>query len=147
MSNQPSSSEALKSTASSAASTVSQTVTPGDPNYDPNKDKDNFTKDNFTKDVHGNTMKKGDYKDQLSAAATGGEPHQPPSMAEKVLSYIPGMDSVFGEGGGKGEGGGGGEAKDGLPSRPAHDVQVVQLLRKQYQSKSGDGMPDPDEND
>lgn len=32
----------------------------------------------------------------------------------------------------------------GPPERPDHDVQVEQFLRKQYHSKSGDGMPDPD---
>jgi hypothetical protein len=30
------------------------------------------------------------------------------------------------------------------PHRPDHDVQVQQLLRKQYHGHSRDGMPDPD---
>ena len=30
------------------------------------------------------------------------------------------------------------------PKRPDHDVQVEQFLRKQYHSKAGDGMPNPD---
>lgn len=37
--------------------------------------------------------------------------------------------------------------KPGPPNRPDHDVQVEQFLRKQYHSKSGDGMPDPDAKD
>jgi hypothetical protein len=36
------------------------------------------------------------------------------------------------------------EQKAGPPERPDHDVQVEQFLRKQYHSRSGDGMPDPD---
>jgi len=36
---------------------------------------------------------------------------------------------------------------EGPPDRPDHDVQVEQFLRKQYYSKSGDGMPNPDSKD
>ena len=78
MSSQPSTLDSLKDTASSAAQTVSDTVKPADPNYDPNKDKDNFTKD-----IHGNTLKKGDYKHQLTEAAMGGPPQKEETMVEK----------------------------------------------------------------
>lgn len=39
------------------------------------------------------------------------------------------------------------EQKAGPPDRPDHDVQVKQFLRKQYHSRSGDGMPDPNKKD
>lgn len=29
------------------------------------------------------------------------------------------------------------------PTRPEHDVPIEQFLRKQYHSRSGEGIPDP----
>jgi hypothetical protein len=87
MSTKPSVLDTLKDTASTAARTVSDAVKPAEPNYDPNKDKTNFTKD-----VHGNTMRKGDYKDQLSEAAMGGgPPRKEDGVFEKGtwISFVP----------------------------------------------------------
>jgi hypothetical protein len=68
MSRQPSTTESLKDTASSAYETIANTVAPESkkPGYDPDKDTANFKKD-----AHGNTVKKGDYKDKLNQAAMG----------------------------------------------------------------------------
>jgi hypothetical protein len=60
-------------------------VNPADkpPNYDPDKDNDNFTKD-----APGNTMKKGDFKHQLNEAAVGGsnEKGNEQTMFEKGMA-------------------------------------------------------------
>jgi hypothetical protein len=53
MSSQPSTSEKIKQTANSAIDSVSSTASAADPNYDPNKDKNNFAKDDL-----GNKFKK-----------------------------------------------------------------------------------------
>ena len=58
---------------------VSSTASASDPNYNPDKDKNNFAKDD-----HGNTFKKGDYKDQLNQAAHGG-PNNGPEKQEGYL--------------------------------------------------------------
>lgn len=56
-----------------------------------------------------------------------------------VKSYIPGLGAAAEEQPKETE-----PIKPGLPpSRPDHDVQVEQFLRKQYHSKAGEGMPDP----
>jgi hypothetical protein len=75
MSSQPSTGEKIKQSANSAIDSVSSTASATDPSYNPDKDKNNFAKDD-----HGNTFKKGDYKDQLNQAAHGklnGEPEKP----------------------------------------------------------------------
>ena len=77
MSSQPSTLDSLKDSASSAAQTVTDMVKPADPNYDADKDKTNFTKD-----MHGNKMKKGDYKDQLTKAAMGGRERKEEGVVE-----------------------------------------------------------------
>lgn len=68
MSHQPSTTEKIQNTASSAyesaADTISATV--ADQDYDPDLDKANFKKD-----AHGNIAKKGDFKDKLNEAAHG----------------------------------------------------------------------------
>jgi hypothetical protein len=79
MSSQPSTSEKIKQTANSAIDSVSSTASAADPNYDPNKDKNNFAKDDL-----GNKFKKGDYKDQLNQAAHGG----PKTEEEKPQGYL-----------------------------------------------------------
>lgn len=86
-------------------------------------------------------MKKGDYKDQLSEAAMIGPPERQETIVEKVLSYIPAVEALRGESESKGE------ERGGPPDRPDHDVQVEQFLRKQYHSRAGEGMPDPDKKD
>ncbi|TVY36329.1 hypothetical protein LOCC1_G007916 [Lachnellula occidentalis] len=142
MSHQPSTTSQLKNTASSTYHTVASKITPDDkkPGYDPNKDTRNFTKD-----AHGNTVKKGDYKDKLNEAAMGRDTNEV-GLVEKVCSYIPGVSTLqqaaFEQGPPKEE-----NKDSGPPNRPDHDVQVEEFLRKQYRSKSGDGMPDLDKND
>lgn len=76
MSSQPSTVESIKNSANStyesvanAASLSAQDKTNYDPNADPS---------NFSKDAHGNTFKKGDYKDQLNQAAIA-EKKEPPA--------------------------------------------------------------------
>ena len=85
MSHQPSQLDTLKDNASSAYNTVSDkvsdTITPDSKKepYDENKDKANFKKDD-----HGNTVKKGDLKDQLNEAARGGS-NQPKEREETII--------------------------------------------------------------
>jgi len=73
MSHQPSTTEQLKNTASSTYDTVASRIAPEEknPGYDPDKDTQNFKKDE-----HGNTVKKGGYKDKLNEAAMGGETNE-----------------------------------------------------------------------
>jgi hypothetical protein len=68
MSSQPSTIDSLKDTANSTYDSVASTVTSSQnqADYNPHKDPQNFDKD-----AHGNTFKKGDFKDQLNKAATG----------------------------------------------------------------------------
>ena len=71
MSSQPSTIDNVKDSATSTYSSLADGATTSssqnqNPNYDPNADSSNFSKD-----AHGNTFKKGDYKDQLNQAATG----------------------------------------------------------------------------
>lgn len=71
MSSQPTTVEKAKDTANAAYESVANTVagTSSDPRnqpgYNPNQDPSNFDQD-----AHGNTFKKGDFKDQLNRAAT-----------------------------------------------------------------------------
>lgn len=62
-----------------------------------------------------------------------------------MCSYIPGVSTLqqaaFEQGPSTDE-----NKNRGPPNRPDHDVQVEEFLRKQYHSKSGDGMPDLDKN-
>ncbi|TVY14900.1 hypothetical protein LARI1_G008528 [Lachnellula arida] len=157
MSHQPSTTSQLANTASTTYNTVTSKSAPDEkkPGYDPDKDPRNFTKD-----AHGNTAKKGGYKDQLNEAAMGGEMGGE-GLVEKaqrngelrgsgelhadeiVCSYIPGVSTLqqaaFEQGPPADE-----NKSSGPPNRPDHDVQVEEFLRKQYHSKSGDGMPDLD---
>lgn len=82
MSHQPSTVDTIKDNALSAYETVANTVTPASQrqDYDPNKDVNNFKTDD-----HGNTVKKGDFKDQLNEAAHGGPPKRQESMVEKGM--------------------------------------------------------------
>ncbi|KAF4625261.1 hypothetical protein G7Y89_g12908 [Cudoniella acicularis] len=90
MSHQPSTAESLKNSASNAYSAVVNTVVPSSSSqntgedYDPNKNAANFAKD-----THGNTFKKGDYKDQLNQAAHGGtkQPEKGESYVEKGMVF------------------------------------------------------------
>ena len=65
---------------------------------------------------------------------------------EIVVSYIPGVSALQQTTLRQGP-----ENPDrkppGPPNRPDHDVQVEQFLRKQYHSRAGEGMPDPDAKD
>lgn len=84
MSHQSSATESLKNKAESVVESVQNTVAPpqADPNYNENKDINNFAKD-----AHGNTFKKGDYKDQLNQAAHGGpKPDREEEYVEKGIS-------------------------------------------------------------
>jgi hypothetical protein len=172
MSSQPSTGEKIKQSANSAIESVSSTASATDPNYDPNKDKNNFAKDD-----HGNTFKKGDYKDQLNQAAHGNLNGEPEKKEEsylekggssnhmhslkgrrgswrksklmiKVASYIPGISSLqqkaFDQGPEEDTTTTNKPPPGPSVNRPDHDVQVEEFLRKQYQSKSDHGMPDPD---
>ncbi|TVY33171.1 hypothetical protein LSUB1_G008390 [Lachnellula subtilissima] len=142
MSHQPSTTEQLKNTATSTYNDVTSKIAPEEkkPGYDPDKDTRNFKKDE-----HGNTVKKGDYKDKLNEAAMGRETNEE-GLVEKVCSYIPGVSTLqqaaFEQGPPTEE-----TKNSGPPNRPDHDVQVEEFLRKQYHSKSGDGMPDLDKRD
>ena len=51
---------------------------------------------NFSTDAHGNTFKKGDFKDKLNQAATNGGLNQPPSSGEGVVDkgQFPFFDSL-----------------------------------------------------
>ncbi|KAG9235109.1 hypothetical protein BJ875DRAFT_459992 [Amylocarpus encephaloides] len=138
MSSQPSTIDDLKNTAAAAADKVSNSLSASDPNYDENKDKNNFSRD-----TEGNVFKKGDYKHQLNEAAHGGPKKPEESYVEKVMSRIPGVRSIqqhtLNQGSASTD-----AAKRGPPDRPNNDVQVEEFLRKQYHSKSGDVMPNPD---
>lgn len=71
MSSQNSTAEDIREKASSAYDTMANTIAPTSQNegsYDPSQDKNNFAKD-----THGNTFRKGDFKDQLNEAANGGQ--------------------------------------------------------------------------
>ncbi|KAA8574940.1 hypothetical protein EYC84_004175 [Monilinia fructicola] len=136
MSSQPSTIDSLKSTASSAYETVANSVSATSQNgeYDPDQDK------NFVgKDSHGNKFRKGDYKDKLNQAALGGPPEKEESLTEKGISTL--QKSTLEQGPEDRT------VKDnGLPpTRPEHDVPIEQFLRKQYHSRSGDGIPNPGE--
>jgi len=84
MSHQRSTVESLKNTANSAYETVANTFAPESkkPGCDPDQDAGNFKKD-----VHGNTVKKGDYKDKLNDAAMGKGDEE--SYVEKGRSFTP----------------------------------------------------------
>ncbi|KAE8452470.1 hypothetical protein EG329_000372 [Mollisiaceae sp. DMI_Dod_QoI] len=138
MSNQPSTVDNIKSTVNLAYESVTNTITSrtdeqGD--YDSNNDRANFKKD-----AHGNTVKKGDLKDKLNEAAFGGPKEPEQTYVEKGVSKLQQLAYEQGE-----------SEKDvkpsGPPNRPEHDIQVEQFLRKQYHSKSGEGMPNPDSKD
>ncbi|KAB8304309.1 hypothetical protein EYC80_003719 [Monilinia laxa] len=142
MSSQPSTIDNLKSTASSAYETVANSVSATSQNgkYDPDQDKNLVGKDS-----HGNKFRKGDYKDKLNQAAFGGPPEKEESLTEKALSWIPGISTLQ-----KSTLEQGPEDRivkdNGLPpTRPEHDVPIEQFLRKQYHSRSGDGIPNPGE--
>jgi hypothetical protein len=66
----------------------------------------------------------------------------------KVTSYIPGISllqqSTLEQGPEEDTKNTNKPATGSSVNRPDHDVQVEEFLRKQYHSKSGDGMPDPD---
>ena len=81
MSNQPSTIDNIKNTASSAYESLASTVPPASENqekYDPDKDKSNFAKDS-----RGNIFKKGDYKDKLNEAAQRSPPQAKEGYVEK----------------------------------------------------------------
>ncbi|KAE9366142.1 hypothetical protein N431DRAFT_549121 [Stipitochalara longipes BDJ] len=142
MSHQPSAIDTIKRTTNSAYETVTNTVAPTEQSeYNPDKDKTNFKKD-----AHGNTVKKGDLKDKLNEAAFGGPPEKEESYVDKVRSYIP-VVSKMQQQTSEQEEAENAAKHEGPPDRPDHDVQVEQFLRKQYHSKSGDGMPNPDSKD
>lgn len=76
MSSQPSTTESIRDSAKSTYESVANAATSSTQdktNYDPNADPLNFSKD-----AHGNTFKKGDYKDQLNQAANA-EREEPPA--------------------------------------------------------------------
>lgn len=97
MSHQPSTTDNIKNTANSAYESVINTVTPSNDksNYNPDQDKANFKKD-----AHGNTVKKGDFKDQLNDAAFGGPKEPEPTYIEKgtpILHYLLQDNYILGE--------------------------------------------------
>ena len=67
-------------------------------------------------------------------------------LTTKVCSYIPVVSKLQQQAFDQGEVDRAAKL-EGPPNRPDHDVQVEQFLRKQYHSKSGDGMPNPDTKD
>lgn len=85
-------------------------------------------------------------KDKLNEAAFGGPKEPEPGYVEKACSYIPGVSKLQQVAYDQGEPENDVKAT-GPPERPEHDVQVEQFLRKQYHSKSGNNMPDPDAKD
>ncbi|APA09403.1 hypothetical protein sscle_05g041730 [Sclerotinia sclerotiorum 1980 UF-70] len=134
--------DSLKNTASSAYETVANSLSATSKNgeYDPAQDKNNVGKD-----AHGNKFRKGDFKDQLNQAAYGGPPEKEESFTEKALSWMPGISTLQKstleqEPEDK-------TVKDDAvpPIRPQHDGHIEQFLRKQYHSRSGDGIPNPGE--
>jgi hypothetical protein len=70
MSSQNTTAESIKETTDSAIDSMSKTISSTSQNGaydDPGQDKNDVAKD-----IHGNVFKKGDFKDQLNQAATGG---------------------------------------------------------------------------
>ncbi|KAJ8065988.1 hypothetical protein OCU04_005085 [Sclerotinia nivalis] len=142
MASSPSTIDSLKNTASSTYETIANSLSTTSKNgeYDPDQDKNNVGKD-----AHGNKFRKGDFKDQLNRAAYGGPPEKEESFTEKALSWIPGISTLQ-----KSTLEQRPEDKtvkdDGAPPiRPQDDVPIEQFLRKQYHSRSGDGIPNPGE--
>jgi hypothetical protein len=88
MSHQPSTTDNIKNTANSAYESIANTVTPSNEKEDYEPDQD---KTNFKEDVHGNTVKKGDFKDQLNDAAFGGSKEPERSYVEKGAVRAPCM--------------------------------------------------------
>ncbi|TGO80966.1 hypothetical protein BPOR_1474g00020 [Botrytis porri] len=136
MSSQPSTVEQMKDKASSAYETVVNSVSAisEDGVYDPDQDKNKVGKD-----AHGNKFRKGDFKDKLNQAACGGQPEKEESLTEKGVSALQkstleqGPDDTTVKG------------NEAPPVRPQHDVPIEQFLRKQYHSRSGEGIPNPKE--
>jgi len=94
MSSQPTDTQKAKDAAANTIQSVSNTLTgvSNDPRSQPNYDEDKDPR-NFDTDAHGNTFKKGDFKDQLNRAAT---------------SSTSSSDASIGASGGEGKG------KDGI---------------------------------
>ncbi|ATZ50221.1 hypothetical protein BCIN_05g05920 [Botrytis cinerea B05.10] len=145
MSSQPSTIDQLKNTASSAYETVANSVsaTSKDGVYDPDQDKNKVGKD-----AHGNKFRKGDFKDKLNQAARGVQPEkekEEASLTEKALSWIPGISALQKSTFEQGPEDTAMKDSEAPPVRPQHDVPIEQFLRKQYHSRSGDGIPNPGE--
>ncbi|KAI9648143.1 hypothetical protein NHQ30_002775 [Ciborinia camelliae] len=142
MSSQPSTLDSIKNTASSAYETVANSVSATSPNGEYDRDPD---KNKVGKDAHGNRFRKGDFKDKLNQAAYGGPPEKKESWTEKALSWIPGISTLPKSTLERGPEDRTGKDDGTPPTRPEHDVPIEQFLRKQYHSRSGDGIPNPGE--
>ncbi|TGO65460.1 hypothetical protein BCON_0002g00420 [Botryotinia convoluta] len=143
MSSQPSTIDQLKNTASSAYETVANSVSAisKDGVYDPDQDKNMAGKD-----AHGNKFRKGDFKDKLNQAACGGQlEKEEESLTEKAFSWIPGIIALQKSTLEQGPEDTTVKGNEAPPVRPQHDVPIEQFLRKQYHSRSGDGIPNPGE--
>jgi len=139
MSHQPSTIDTIKDSAASAYETVTKKFTaqePSDPSQDPS---------NYAKDAHGNPFRKGDFKDQLNAAATGTKPKGEEGgdgLVEKGVSAL--QEAAFEQGPehSNSSSGNGSASDNGTPVRPDNDVQVEEFLRAQYKSsKTAKDMP------
>ncbi|ESZ97285.1 hypothetical protein SBOR_2313 [Sclerotinia borealis F-4128] len=142
MSSQPSTIDSLKNTVSSVYETVANSVSATSQNdgYDPNQDKNQIGKD-----AHGNKFRKGDFKDKLNQAARSGRPEKEESSTEKALSWTPDMGTLQKSTMEQGPEDTSVKGDGARPTRPEHDVPIEQFLRKQYHSRSGDGIPNPGE--
>jgi len=136
MSHQPSTLDNVKDTALSAYNTVTSSI-------DPSQQQERSGPKpghKIVKDDQGTPCKKGDFKDQLNKAARG-EPHteqKEESYIQKGISAL--QQTMFGQGPEPKQENG--VVDDGTPpTRPDHDVQVEEFLRKQYKSKNGAGVP------
>ncbi|PSS25284.1 hypothetical protein M430DRAFT_56067 [Amorphotheca resinae ATCC 22711] len=134
MSHQPSTRDQLHDR---AARIYDRAIAPQDQDADQDSE-------NFTRDPLGNVVRKGALKDRLGEATVperGGEE----GILEKVCSYIPGLDKSQQQNNSerceteKRE-----WKEEERIKRPENDVQVEAFLREQYNSRSAEGMPNPD---
>lgn len=140
MSDQPSKVDDIRSTASSAAHNIAETIGPSNSGDNSSKKKKVIT------DVQGTSCEKGSFRDQLNKVAREGirEEQKGESLIEKAMSYIPGVSTSTPSGP---EHDPKLESKDEdihsevVPKRPDHDLQVEEFLKEQYRSKNGPDMP------
>jgi len=168
MSYQPSTTDTIKDSISTAYATVSETVLPSSstPASDSNdresrsrQQRNGEEERGLKEDYQGQECRKGDYKDQLNEAARGDSPWnkyddrrgkgteegEGGGFVEKVYSYIPGTASSQASQQSPASAELGSTRRkvrdDGTPpTRPENDVQVEEFLRRQYKSKGGQGM-------